>query len=351
MDSCYHKKIGYFIGRSCCPRIMATNDSGFLANSSNVKMQEWHTYIVLGASVILLDFVIFIVLLKDRSLLNQSSSVFGIALGNFIQGLYLLWNGLYHVVYVADLTMPASTEACLGYLFPVLFPLGLNTSASFLCLGGVERFLAVNYPVWFHKHWSNKTGWSVTAAVFGGCLVPALIGTGLALEGVVTITFQCSARDIFGVHFVLFCSLFTAFGGASGAVLTLIGLIRGLKRLRKTEYASGDAGRLKRQIQLAKSMLMISVSDLGLVAVPSLLSALTLANLVNIELPSSMKVFNSFYTNCANAMATFLALVMFNRSFRQAAMKLFHCGQKTNVAAVKVAFVKTDKVHPVRISG
>lgn len=310
----------------------------FQSNETERKPDPSHALIGVGAWSIVLNALIFLVLFSDRSLVRQSTLIAGLAFGNLMQGIYMVWLAAYRLANAVILNSPTTTSACVSMFFPLLYPVASSSESAFLAIGGIERYLAINAPNWFRTNVTGRNMCLISCVVFGYCSLIILVGLFLAVAFDNEVTWQCGAGATFGSLFTVYCNVFNAVGGAVSVVLTLLALIIGLVQIRRMPTLSGDAGMLRKQLQITKTMLVVSFCDLGLVAIPCAMNAMYLADSPGITF---IRGPFTFYTNAAYSTVTFFAFLTFNKHFRRATIKLLHVEKAAS--AMGKAIVKIKK--------
>lgn len=291
------------------------------SSSVSVNTSDYYGYMGLGGMVIIVNVTAFAVLLCNRILLRRSALIVGITLGNLLLGMELFVSGLYRTVYtVMPQRQPAFTD-CLLTIFPILYAPAYNTSAIFLILGGLERLLATTRANWFRHKWTTKTSWSLMAAAIVFVIATTVAGlVSGTYSRILPLSWNCSIPSVYSAAFLAFLTGFSASGGAFCALFTIVALGAGIKRIRNVSTASNDAIRLRKQLQLTKSMATVSCIDFVLVALPNFISFLTS---MGVTFPSFVRPWNNNYTQAANALVAFFAFLAFNHKFRKVFIKVF----------------------------
>lgn len=287
-------------------------------SSSSTTFADNVAYIVLGSITACLNLLIFAVLISDKTLLRRSALLAGIALGNLFLGINLFSNGIYRINAISTFETPATIANCVSLVFPLLYQMGFNTEACFLILAGLERFLAIHAHNWFRKAWTSSMAWKLALGACGLVITILVITLTAPIPDRAATTWQCGLSMLYGSNYIKFSSLFSCLAGLTSATFTVVAYILCVRRMRKLPLASGEAGRVRKQLQLTKSMITISCFEVALMAIPNFLSLL---GNFRVPLPSFIRPSNSSYTNAVNSMVAFFAFVAFNSNFRKAAIQ------------------------------
>lgn len=281
------------------------------------------SYACVGTVAILTNGVIFAVVFTNKKLLVQSALVIGFACCHSLLALYIGISGIMRTVYRNALTEPMSPMECLQLVYPIAYPLAFQSSALFLIMVGIERLAAVAAPHWFRRWLSGKCTWRLVGLVF--VLVCCSVAIGISqVQYLPPTTRQCGQPTVFGSAFTAFGRLASACGGTVAVVLTIAALVVGARRIRKLPLASGEAGKIRRQIQLTKAMLGVAFIDFCLVVIPNTVSFMAAAT--GVALPSYMGALQSNVAFCVNATSSIFPYLIFNNQFRRTALALFCLG-------------------------
>lgn len=277
------------------------------------------SYICFGSLIILLNILVMAVLISDKILLRKSALVAGIAAGNFLLGFHMLSFGTYRFINCARPSTIASFGSCAAMVFPLVYPMAFNTEAIFMFLAGLERLLAIVTPNWFRLKWTARNAWICSLLLYGLSVIMMIGGIAESTSARMLVSWDCSLVSMFGSVYVLFLSGFSASASVAGAAFTLTAFGFGIWRIRKLPLASGDFGRMRKQLQLTKSMASISCCEVAFMALPNIFSLLTNTG---VRLPSFIRASNSTYTNAVNSVVMVVAFMAFHTRFRRAAINL-----------------------------
>lgn len=300
-------------------------------------------YVIVGALGSAINILTFAILFKNKALFRKSAVLVGIAVANFSVSLHIVSTGAFRMA-SAKLTHSIEAYDCVLTVLPLLYPLSFVSEGVLVPIAGLECVLAINAPLWFHETWTDKASWRIVGASYALVALVVVVGVGLSFTSPPT-TWTCGADSVFGKIYLSVCQAVSASGGAAGATLAILALMTGLRQFRKLPLLSGHAARLRKRLQLAKSLSLIALADFGLVGVPNLLSLLKMA-MPDISFPTFIRGSNANYTFCANAAVVFLALMAFNYEFRRAAAKIFCTQNSIPVVNARLA-AKENRVQPI----
>lgn len=263
--------------------------------------------------------------------------------------------------------MAGNLRRMLAYDFSIFLFISVKYRIDFPYLRGIRKSIGCGYSELVSNKLVAKYGgrarisfsWLLSAV--GHAIAFVLLVLGLVVPANRNpYNWSCDLTSLFGVKYILFITAFSCLAGLVSTILTLSALSIGLYQFRKLLPLSNDeAGRVRKQVQLAKSTMTISSFDLALVTLPSLFCLLT----GYVKLPAFIRVQNSTYTYAINCMMVLLALMAFNRRFRRSSaqvlrigklvafvyrlllwMKHWCCGENTNVASLELT---NNKVAPI----
>lgn len=278
------------------------------------------TYACVGIAAIVSNILIFVILFSDKKLLSHSAVIAGFAWSHLLLGCYIGISGFVRVIQKDILYQKISPMTCLRTVYPVTYPMAFQCSALLLCMVGTERLIAVAFPHWFRRWFSQRRMWYLLGLGFLVVLSSVAVGISLA-SALPPTTRQCGQPGVFGNSYTAFVRAASAAGGTVAVILTITAMIIGTRRIRRMPLLSGEAGKLKKQVQMTRAMLSVSFADFCLVVVPNTVSFVAAGTGAN--LPSFMGPLPSNIAFCVNATIGIVCYLTFNTQFRRAAARLF----------------------------
>lgn len=128
-----------------------------ISNSVNIRKDIYYQYICLGCATINFNILILLVLLTNMNVLKRSAFLFGLAIGDCLDGLSLTLSGILRLIRLNDNTIykRIHPSTCMMGFTP-FYLLGVHIPGTLLFFMGIERFVAFQFFAWYHKNWSEK---------------------------------------------------------------------------------------------------------------------------------------------------------------------------------------------------
>lgn len=319
------------------------------AKKSTQSIELAYAYAGVGSGGMLANAFILVVLVSDRKFWNQSALIAGLAISHFLCAWAIGTSGIYRVVNFDVVNQRTTILECLTRIYPAAQPFAFQCMGVLLVIIGVERFTVFVFPNWYRVKWTNKLCWSLLGAGLLGVTASFCVGVYISFSQS-DLTMFCGYQSIFGKHYIVYSNVISATGGTAAVVLTLLGLFRGIRSVRKLPLLSGEAGKYKKQLKLTQSMLSVAVCDFCLVVIPNTLFILSIAfpNLF----PSTATGNLSNYTNvtyCISTMMTIGPYLRFHKQFRKTAVSLLTCKKENSITKTSVVHLTPIEARTVKI--
>lgn len=280
--------------------------------------------------------------LSNKHLLQSSSLVIGLTIGHAING----------AVHAITAFQPDSNNQilvtgfyCIEIIWPNLFITVYQLLPVFLAMNGIERLLALGAPMWYRNNCTNRRLWLATVMVFiFGLLCMVANGVRVWAMSNSPTPASCMLPLIVGMSYMVYAVHAPAvMGGLCAITCTTIGVVIGRRRIQKMPTVSkSEIARVKKQVRLAKAMLMVSAIDIIFVVVPNIV--LILYNMEIVIFPLRYTIY-AVLIYCSDSVLNIIAFILFNGEFRRASMRLLTCGKKNEVGPTIINTASTPAVQ------
>lgn len=283
-------------------------------------------YATFGSVAVATNLAIIFVLLRNTAYFKKSALIAGLAFGDLIDGFALTVIGALRVAHYFDGTNSLSVHPsyCMKILITPMFLMGNQIPGVMFFLIGLERFLAVYYYDWYFYKWSNKFAWMLTACVYLFCIasVAASFFVAFSFDVSYKISIACGTVSVIGSTYSAYNYGLAIIGGSVAAVATVIAMILFAKRRNRAGYAStNDKAHIKKQWQMTKTTMCLTVVDFAFLVVPSII--ITLSSGFNVDFHvniTQLKVW-ALQLVCFRSILNLLIYLAVNTEFRSAALQ------------------------------
>lgn len=300
---------------------------------------NYYQYIGFGSAAVLVNFLFIALLIFNPKLLKKCAFMFGLAIGDLLDGLSLLVAGILRIQRTNNNTIQLKVHpsVCMMEITPI-FILGNQIPGIMFFVIGFERFLAIKFFGWYHNKWSDKMAWLVTAAAYGYATVS------LAAAYIITFTqppnsttsYSCGTPSVMGDAYIAYNYSVSLVGGTLAAAITIASLIVFNKR-KSVVYSQNFLNStttykqsINKQYKVTKTFLVLSLLDFSLVAVPNFLAILN----TNTTIVSGLGNW-TLQIICARGSMNFFIYMLLNKDIRTTVFK----------------FVSLDIIGPVSAIG
>lgn len=317
---------------------MASNRS----NTSNVaKYDQYYEFTVDGSLTVTLNIFLLIILFSDKCLLKKSAFIFGLAIGDVLDGFSLLTSGLVRIKRANENTIDdlVHPSVCLTQITS-LFVLSNQITGTMFLIIGIERFIAVKYFGWYHKNWTDRVSWICTTISF----VYSLISLGVVFvitftqPNNATVSYVCSTPLVIGMAYSFYNYMVPVVGGSIAILATIASLIV-FRRRRRQLYSnistlsfSNNNNSLKqslrKQWKLTKVFLILAILDFALMTVPNFVSLLAATAKIT-AFQSAAAYFLQII--CGRGAISLFVYIFINSDFRAVTCQLLHIKTKNTI--------------------
>lgn len=285
-------------------------------------------YACFGSATILSNCIILFILFHDIKLFKKSAFIFGLAIGDLLDGLGLLITGVVRVQYAlagsyGGLVNPSY---CMKTMITPIFLLGNQIPGAMFFLVGLERLTAVQFFEWYYTGWSYKLSWCLTGAVYLLCFISLSVAFAITFTSMSDeiITSYCTTPQVVGSVYNSYNYGVSIVGGIVASVATLAAMIIFTMKKRKLLSALNVSTNIKCHVKdqwsVSRLMLCLSVMDLGLVVIPNIV-------VINIKVGSIQAI--ALELVCLRSMLNLVVYLLANSEFRSSlARKL--CSKNVN---------------------
>lgn len=297
-----------------------------------VGLETYYQYIGIGSFVILLNLLLLIVLFSNRDVMKKSAFIFGLAIGDILDGLSLFISGILRIKRTGDNTINSLVHPSVCMLeFTPLLLLGRQIPGTMFFLIGIERLFAVKYFRWYFRSWNDKISWMSTFAgyIYVAVSISVAYGMTFSLPINTTTTHSCITPNVVGAVYMSYNYSVSIVGSGVAIATTLTSLIvfrnRRRNMVQNSQTSSGFRLNIKRQMKVTKTLLAFAVLDFFFLAVPSILEILTA--IIKIITTTGFG-YLMLQIVCFRGSLNIFIYLLVNRDFRIAATKLL--GFKSN---------------------
>lgn len=276
-------------------------------------------YAAFGFAAVLSNCFILFVIFCNIPFLKKSALLTGLAVGDTIDGLALLVNGIKRIVdtYWGISKVKVHVSYCMEIFVTPLTILGNQIPGAMFFVIGLERFVAVRFFDWYYCKWSNNLAWRLIAVVYIYCICSLAVSFGatFARSKDDMVDLGCPVSTIMGPVYTAYNYSVAIVGGMTAVFATIYAVIAFAKRKNQSSLSSSVSNsikdHIKKQWQVSKVMVCLAVLDFGLVVVPYCL--------VNLN-AGDIKAWSLQIVSLRSTLNVFVYIIV-NSEFRAAVLK------------------------------
>lgn len=295
------------------------NESSCFRKSSHLNTHI--LYIVFGSTACFANFIICIILLKNRKFLRKSAFMAGYAFSETFLGVAHVVVGALRLQYhFMDIRVRVHPLYCM-YRSTTLIVITSQLGSTMLILIGVERLLAAVFFKWYYNNWTPIKAWTITCLAYVACLASAVVCWLIVLNYSedYKISLDCSSLSVSGNVYSIYQRSLVVFSGIWVSGATLFSLILMLRKRSRSQLNDIKLKKFEnKQLRMTISMTVLACVEFMFVVIPG--SMLSLA----IFLPKFSLIGNyASIMVCVKSTLTIFVYTIFNSTFRSNLLSTF----------------------------
>lgn len=274
-------------------------------------------------------FIIFIIV-RERKLLKKSSFHIGLSLGDLMDNLALLTEGIYKYVHSSHSRsyLIVHPSYCMTNSAVPVVLLGMQIPGAMYYLVGLEMILAILFYKWFSENWTNRITWRLTVTAYFLCFFYLSLAFVISFTSNVAsqVSVTCEMTDVLGLTYT-YCSYIISTGGV---IFTIVGASICAIAFRKRKntvvnISNSMKTKMEQQAKQSTVMCLLALMEFGWNTVPNILFHWCG------YLEKERKFHELFYLKLISSVCSVLIYILFDKEFRTKFFKTFRiCKHKFN---------------------